>query len=78
MAVLVSHYVVMGNFVVHGSAVKSDGPSATLTAPNGSSQQRLIEAVQKCGENLFTLEAHGTGTMLGDPIEALINLKQKN
>ena len=28
-----------------GSAVRQDGPSASLTAPNGSSQQRLIEAV---------------------------------
>ena len=31
--------------LVSGSAVQQDGPSASLTAPNGSSQQRLIEAV---------------------------------
>lgn len=30
---------------VNGSAVQQDGPSASLTAPNGSSQQRLIDAV---------------------------------
>ena len=31
-----------------GSAVQQDGPSASLTAPNGLSQTRLIESVQ-CG-----------------------------
>ena len=52
---------------VSGTAVQQDGPSASLTAPNGSSQQRLIEAV-KAGRGP-SLEAHGTGTALGDPIE---------
>merc|ERR1712138_101758 len=52
---------------VSGTAVQQDGPSASLTAPNGSSQQRLIEAVK--AENGPSLEAHGTGTALGDPIE---------
>ncbi len=47
--------------------MQQDGPSASLTAPNGSSQQRLIEAV-KAGSGP-SLEAHGTGTALGDPIE---------
>ena len=50
-----------------GSAVQQDGPSASLTAPNGSSQQRLLEAVS--GDGRPALEAHGTGTALGDPIE---------
>ena len=36
----------VGEFRVCGSAVQQDGPSASLTAPNGSSQKRLIEAVQ--------------------------------
>lgn len=56
-----------------GSAVQQDGPSASLTAPNGSSQRRLIDCVW---QNSFTLlaseiflEAHGTGTALGDPVE---------
>ena len=56
-----------------GSALQQDGPSASLTAPNGLSQVRLIQAVRRssrggvyCDESL---EAHGTGTALGDPIE---------
>lgn len=55
------------------SAVQHDGQSATLTAPNGSSQKRLIMSVgQKrpaSETKLMCLEAHGTGTALGDPIE---------
>ena len=31
---------------VVGSAVQQDGPSASLTAPNGSSQRRLLETVR--------------------------------
>ena len=52
---------------VSGTAVQQDGPSASLTAPNGTSQQRLIEAVK--ARSGPSLEAHGTGTALGDPIE---------
>ncbi len=57
---------------VLGSAVQQDGPSASLTAPNGSSQRRLIESVSRDiidSSNNSSLEAHGTGTALGDPIE---------
>ena len=57
--------------LVLGSAVQQDGPSASLTAPNGSSQRRLLEAVRREGATREqpSLEAHGTGTALGDPIE---------
>ncbi|KAH8059478.1 delta-3,5-delta-2,4-dienoyl-CoA isomerase [Aureococcus anophagefferens] len=48
------------------SAVQQDGASASLTAPNGTSQRRLLLAVAGHGK---ALEAHGTGTALGDPIE---------
>ena len=57
---------------VLGSAVQQDGPSASLTAPNGSSQRRLIESVSHIitdKNGIPSLEAHGTGTALGDPIE---------
>ena len=56
---------------VLGSAVQQDGPSASLTAPNGSSQRRLIESVSRAitDKGSSSLEAHGTGTALGDPIE---------
>ncbi|KAH8050886.1 hypothetical protein JL720_15275 [Aureococcus anophagefferens] len=55
-----------GSVASRGTSVQQDGASASLTAPNGSSQRRLIasiDAPRTC------LEAHGTGTALGDPIE---------
>nr|WP_236700330.1 type I polyketide synthase [Allosalinactinospora lopnorensis] len=60
--------------VIRGSAVNQDGRSSGLTAPNGSSQQRVIRqalADARIGpEDVDAVEAHGTGTTLGDPIEA--------
>jgi 3-oxoacyl-(acyl-carrier-protein) synthase/NADPH:quinone reductase-like Zn-dependent oxidoreductase len=57
-----------------GSAVRQDGRSASLTAPNGQAQQGLLAAaLQHAGTSALELgqnEAHGTGTALGDPIEA--------
>ena len=58
--------------VILGTDVQQDGPSASLTAPNGPSQRRLIESVSHGIINdrgNSSLEAHGTGTALGDPIE---------
>eukprot|EP00966_Prymnesium_polylepis_P209616 4855476-Prymnesium_polylepis.1 len=56
------------------SAVRQDGKSASLTAPNGTAQQALIRAgLQSAGrssDGAYILESHGTGTSLGDPIEA--------
>jgi hypothetical protein len=55
------------------SNVNSDGRSASLTAPNGPAQQRLLKAIldetRLSPSEISTYEAHGTGTMLGDPIE---------
>ncbi|WP_315729239.1 MULTISPECIES: polyketide synthase, partial [unclassified Bradyrhizobium] len=60
--------------VIRGSAVNQDGRSQGLTAPNGPSQQRVIRrALSVSGlaaNDIDAIEAHGTGTTLGDPIEA--------
>ncbi|MDT5014589.1 MAG: hypothetical protein QOD39_749, partial [Mycobacterium sp.] len=59
--------------VIRGSAVNQDGASSGLTVPNGGAQQRLITAALARagvrGRDVDYLEAHGTGTSLGDPIE---------
>ena len=59
--------------VIAGSAINQDGRSSSLTAPNGPSQQRVIrlglqDALLLASE-MQSLEMHGTGTALGDPIE---------
>ena len=57
-----------------GSAVRQDGRSASLTAPNGQAQQGVLMAsaadAHVRADLVKALEAHGTGTALGDPIEA--------
>lgn len=59
--------------VIRGSAINQDGPSSGLTAPNGPAQEAVIRAaLADAGietSDLGYLEAHGTGTSLGDPQE---------
>ncbi len=59
--------------VIRGSAIGHNGFSSGLTAPNPKAQERVIrEALQRagvCSSEIEYLEAHGTGTELGDPIE---------
>ncbi|MDI1475030.1 type I polyketide synthase [Polyangium sp. y55x31] len=59
--------------VVRGSAVNHDGASSALTAPNGTSQQKVLRAaLEDAGlspADIDVVECHGTGTSLGDPIE---------
>jgi amino acid adenylation domain-containing protein len=59
--------------VIRGTCVNQDGRSNGLTAPSGPSQQAVIRgALEDAGISpgaVSYIEAHGTGTSLGDPIE---------
>ena len=59
--------------VIKGSVINQDGASNGLTAPNPAAQAELIvKALEETGinpETISYIEAHGTGTELGDPIE---------
>ncbi|MCI0493534.1 amino acid adenylation domain-containing protein [candidate division KSB1 bacterium] len=59
--------------VIRGSAINQDGRSNGITAPNGLAQQEVIKQAlnnaKVSPEQIGYIEAHGTGTILGDPIE---------
>jgi acyl transferase domain-containing protein/aryl carrier-like protein len=59
--------------VIRGSAIGHNGAGSGLTVPNAAAQQRVIrQALAQAGveaAKVAYLEAHGTGTELGDPIE---------
>src|SRR6202041_71534 len=59
--------------LILGSDVNSDGRTTGLSLPNGAAQARLLKAVYGASgiapDALSFIEAHGTGTQVGDPIE---------
>ena len=59
--------------VIRGSAVNHDGSTSGLTVPSGPSQQAVIKLALERAHvdpgDVTYIEAHGTATSLGDPIE---------
>ncbi|HET9625819.1 MAG TPA: polyketide synthase, partial [Kofleriaceae bacterium] len=60
--------------VIRGSAINHDGASRTLTAPDREGQRAVIEGAYRAAglvpSSVQYVELHGTGTPVGDPIEA--------
>ena len=60
--------------VIRGSAVNSNGRTNGLTAPSGPAQRRVVSAALERagvrGSDVSYVEMQGTGTRLGDAIEA--------
>ncbi|RDW89221.1 polyketide synthase BcPKS8 [Coleophoma cylindrospora] len=60
--------------VIVGSGINQDGKTPGITMPNGDAQETLMRAVYKTAgidpKETGYIEAHGTGTKVGDPIEA--------
>ncbi len=59
--------------VIDASAINNDGHTMGITTPNPEAQADVIQRALKRGEidprTISLIEAHGTGTMIGDPIE---------
>ncbi|MFT2019775.1 SDR family NAD(P)-dependent oxidoreductase, partial [Streptomyces sp. 796.1] len=60
--------------IIRGSAMNHDGGGAGLTAPHAAAQQDLLHrAYANAGTDVRSVqyvELHGTGTRVGDPVEA--------
>ncbi|WP_275571166.1 type I polyketide synthase [Mycolicibacterium vanbaalenii] len=60
--------------VIRGSAVNQDGRSNGLMAPNPAAQMAVLRSAYSAAgvepRDVDYVETHGTGTLLGDPIEA--------
>ena len=69
---------------IRGGAINHDGPSSGFTVPNGAAQRTLLQqalaASRLTPNEVDYIEAHGTGTSLGDPIEvnALVDVYGEN
>jgi len=59
--------------IIKGSAVNHGGKAHTLTSPNAYAQSQVIQDAHKracmAPTSVSYIEAHGTGTPLGDPLE---------
>lgn len=59
--------------IIKSALINNDGASNGITAPNAKAQTNLIKKAWKqakvTAEDITYIEAHGTGTKLGDPIE---------
>ena len=59
--------------VIKSTATNHNGTSATLTSPSSTAQKKLLQKSLSVAElrpkDIVYLEAHGTATVLGDPIE---------
>ena len=74
--------VFIENAMLAGSAINQDGRSSALTAPHGPSQKLLlldvareeaatsVHGISDAATSTKYIATHGTGTNLGDPIEA--------
>ncbi|MFE7133717.1 SDR family NAD(P)-dependent oxidoreductase, partial [Streptomyces sp. NPDC057638] len=61
--------------VIRGSAVNNDGATDGLTVPSAAAQEDVVRLAHQraslgAGERVQYVELHGTGTPVGDPIEA--------
>lgn len=59
--------------VIKGSAINHGGMTSSITVPSLAQETKVVENAWKeagiHGEDISYIEAHGTGTKLGDPIE---------
>ena len=67
--------------VIRGSAINQDGSRPALSVPMRRTQERVIEdALARAAvapSQVDYLEAHGTGTKLGDPVEIAAAARQR-
>ncbi|MFT2014488.1 SDR family NAD(P)-dependent oxidoreductase [Streptomyces sp. 796.1] len=60
--------------VIRGGAVNHDGPGTALAAPSADGQRAVLESAYRSAgvdpRQVGYVELHGTGTRVGDPVEA--------